>query len=55
MKLKNFAKPFIIEKYKTLAKTLLNRKNVSREELKQAVQDISGIEDEINKFLTLEI
>lgn len=55
MKLKNFAKPFIIEKYKTLAKTLLNRNKVSKEELRQAVQDISGIEDEINKFLTLEI
>ncbi|MHA2005965.1 MAG: hypothetical protein ACXABO_00525 [Promethearchaeota archaeon] len=55
LKLVNFAAAPIIEKYKTLAKILLNSKKVSKDDLKQAVKDISMIEDEINEYLTVQV
>lgn len=53
LKLANFADPQLISKYKTLAKTLLNRNKVPKEEFRQVIEDISMIEKEINKHLSL--
>ena len=55
LKLKNFAEPIIIERYKSLAKTILNKNKVSKQEFRDAVRDVAMIEDEINKYLTIEI
>jgi hypothetical protein len=55
IKLVNFAESHIIEKYKTLAKTLLNRNKIPREEFKQTISDISMIEKEINEYFSLDI
>lgn len=55
IKLVNFAESHIIEKYKTLAKTLLNRTKIPREEFKQVINDISKIEEEINEYFSLDV
>ena len=55
MKLKNFAEPNIIEKYKAIAKTVLSRDKVSKVEFRQAVREISTIEDEINNILAVKV
>ena len=55
LKLKNFADFNIIEKYKTIAKTVLNRDKVPKVEFRQAVREISIIEDEIDKILSVKI
>jgi hypothetical protein len=55
LKLKNFTDPQVIEKYSTLAKTVLNREKVSAAEFREAVRTIVTIEDEIDKILTVEI
>ena len=55
LKLANFADPQLISKYKILAKTLLNRSKVTKEEFRQAIEDISMIEKEINEHLLLNI
>jgi hypothetical protein len=55
IKLKNFTEPKIIEKYKSLAKTILNKGKVSKEEFREAIREASMIEDEINKYLTLDV
>ncbi|MHA2180929.1 MAG: hypothetical protein ACXAAH_05860, partial [Promethearchaeota archaeon] len=55
LKLKNFSDPMTIEKYKSLAKTILNRSKVSKEEFREAIRDVSIIEDEINEYLSLEV
>ncbi len=54
LKLKNFTESEIIEKYKSLAKTILNRKKVSKQEFRDAIKEASMIEDEINRYLTLD-
>ncbi len=53
IKLENFADPNFILKYKTLAKSLLNRDKIPKEEFKQHLQEISIIEQEINEYLSL--
>ncbi len=53
LKLANFADPQLISKYKTLAKILLNRNKVPKEEFRKAIEDISMIEKEINEILSL--
>ena len=55
LKLKNFAEPPIIEKYKSLAKTILNRSKVPKQEFRDAIREVSMIEEEINKYLTLDV
>ncbi|MFW9894560.1 MAG: hypothetical protein ACFFD7_02010 [Candidatus Thorarchaeota archaeon] len=55
LKLKNFTDPLIIDKYKSLAKTILNRNKVSKQEFKDVIKEVSMIEEEINSLLTLEI
>ncbi|MHA2087815.1 MAG: hypothetical protein ACW972_06045, partial [Promethearchaeota archaeon] len=55
LKLKNFSDPIIIEKYKTLARTILNREKVPKQEFREAIREVSTIEEEINSYLTLEI
>ncbi|MFX1499889.1 MAG: hypothetical protein ACFFDH_02870 [Promethearchaeota archaeon] len=50
LKLVNFADPEIISKYKTLAKTVLNRNKIPKEEFKQAIEEISLIEKEIKEI-----
>lgn len=55
LKLKNFAESNIIEKYKAIAKTVLNRDKVSKVEFRQAVREISMIEDEIIKILAVKV
>jgi len=55
LKLKNFAEPSIIEKYKSLAKTILNRSKVAKQEFRDAIREVSMIEEEINKHLTLDV
>jgi len=45
MKLQNFADPEVIEKYKTLAQTLLKRNKIPREKLKKVIKEISMIEE----------
>ena len=55
LKLKNFADPPVIDKYKTLAKNLLNRHKILKKEFRQILKEISMIEDEINEFLSFEV
>ncbi|MBY8986122.1 MAG: hypothetical protein KGD65_13685 [Candidatus Lokiarchaeota archaeon] len=55
LKLKNLTEPTIIEKYKSLAKTILNKNKVSKQEFRDAVREVTMIEDEINKYLTIEL
>lgn len=55
IKLANFAESHLVEKYKTLTKSLLNRKKVSRDEFKQVIKSISNIAAEINEHLALDI
>jgi hypothetical protein len=55
LKLKNFADSEVIEKYKANAKTLLNREKVSKVEFRQTIKEISMIEDEIDKILSVKI
>jgi len=55
LKLNNIAEPYIIEKYKSLAKTILNRSKVPKQEFRNAVRDVSMIEEELNKYLTFEL
>ncbi|MFW9877703.1 MAG: hypothetical protein ACFFG0_31840 [Candidatus Thorarchaeota archaeon] len=53
IKLENFIDPAYITKYKTLAKNLLNRNKLPKDEFKQVLQEISLIEQEINEHLSL--
>ncbi|MFX0040462.1 MAG: hypothetical protein ACFFAB_14075 [Candidatus Heimdallarchaeota archaeon] len=53
IKLENFIDPTLILKYKTLAKSLLNRDKMPKDEFKQSIQEISLIEQEINEHLSL--
>jgi hypothetical protein len=55
LKLENFTDPALILKYKTLAKTLLNRDKIPKEKFKQHLQEISLIEKEINEHLSLSL
>ncbi len=55
IKLENFVDPNIIDKYKTLAKILLNKNKVSREEFKDVLRDISMIEQDLNLHLSLNL
>ena len=55
LKLVDFAEPPIIEKYKTYAKTFLNRKKMPKEEFKQLLKDILSIEEEINEYFSLDV
>ncbi|MFW9943096.1 MAG: hypothetical protein ACFFFT_18810 [Candidatus Thorarchaeota archaeon] len=55
LKLKNFADLETIEKYKAIAKILLNRDKVSKVEFRQALREISMIEDEIDRILSVKI
>ena len=55
LKLNNFSETTQIERYKSLAKTILNRNKVSKQEFRDAVREVTMIEDEINKYLTLEV
>jgi len=52
MKLQNFAEPEIIEKYKKLAKTLLNRNKIPKEEFKKVLKEISTIEENITQVFS---
>ncbi len=54
IKLEDFAESHFIEKYKALAKKLLSRKTVSREDFRQVVKDISNIEEELNEHFGLD-
>ena len=51
LKLENFTEPDIIEKYKAIANTILNREKVSKAEFRRAISEIIMIEDDINKSL----
>ncbi|MFX1313773.1 MAG: hypothetical protein ACFFHD_14375, partial [Promethearchaeota archaeon] len=53
MKLQNFAEPKIIKKYKSLAKSLLNRKKIPTKEFKKVLKEISMIEDKISRVFCL--
>jgi len=53
LKLQNFAEPKIINKYKILAKALINRNSIPKEEFKQAVKEIAMIEEEVNNFFII--
>ncbi|MFX0083730.1 MAG: hypothetical protein ACFE94_18420 [Candidatus Hodarchaeota archaeon] len=55
LKLKNFADFDTIEKYKAIAKTVLNREKVSKVEFRDVIKEILTIEDEIDKILTVKI
>ena len=55
LKLKNFAEPTVIDKYKSLAKAILNRKEVSKQIFRDVIKEVSKIEDEINTSLSLEL
>ena len=55
IKLDNFVDPSIINKYKALAKTILKKSKVSREEFKDALRGISMIEQEVNLYLSLNL
>jgi hypothetical protein len=55
IKLKNLIEPHIIEKYKLLAKTILSKDKVPREEFKQALNEISMIEQQMNNYLSLSL
>lgn len=51
IKLENFAESHVIDKYKNLAKVLLNRNKVPKYEFKKILIEISMIESEINDYL----
>jgi predicted RNA-binding protein associated with RNAse of E/G family len=55
LKLENFSEPEIIDKYKVIAKTVLNRDKVSKAEFREAIREISMIEDEINENLAYKL
>ena len=55
LKLTDFADPQFISKYRTLAKTLLNRSKIPKEEFRKVIEDISMIEKEINDHLSINI
>ena len=55
LKLQNFTDPDIIEKYKIIAKTVLNRDKVSKVEFRKAIREITMIEDEINENLAYKL
>jgi hypothetical protein len=55
LKLKNFAEPDVIEKYKGHAKTVLNREKIPKSEFKITVKEISMIEDDMNKLLSVKV
>ncbi len=55
IKLVNYAESHVIERYKSLAKILLNRNKISKEELKKAITDISKIDEEINEYFSFDI
>lgn len=55
LKLQNFADAKVIEKYKKYANILLNRNKVEKSQFREAVKEISTIEDEINELLSLKI
>jgi len=55
IKLENFADIQMIDKYKALAKIILSKNKVSREEFKQALKEISTIDQEINEYLSLNV
>ena len=50
-----FIESSTIEKYKSLAKTILNRSKVSKQEFRDAIREVSMIEEEINNLLTLDV
>jgi hypothetical protein len=54
IKLENFADPTLIERYKTLAKTLLNREKIPKDKFKEHLHEISKIEQEVNKVLSFD-
>ncbi|MFX0023398.1 MAG: hypothetical protein ACFE9S_13810 [Candidatus Hermodarchaeota archaeon] len=53
IKLENFIDPSLISKYKNLAKYLLNREKIPKEDFKKHLQEISLIEEEVNDYLSL--
>ena len=55
LKLENFTDPDIIEKYKVIAKTVLDREKVSKVEFRTAIREITMIEDEINENLAYKL
>jgi hypothetical protein len=55
LKLENFSKPDIIEKYKAYAMTVLNREKVSKVEFRNVLREVAMIEDEINENLTYKL
>ncbi len=54
LKLDSLVEPHLIEKYKSYAKTLLNRKKIPREEFKQVINNISKIGEELDEYLSLD-
>ncbi|MFX1570125.1 MAG: hypothetical protein ACFFCV_17345 [Promethearchaeota archaeon] len=55
IKLENFVDPEIINKYKMLAKKLLDKSKLTREEFRTALQKISMIEEEVNLKLSFNL
>ena len=55
LKLENFIELDIIEKYKRIAKTILNREKVSKAEFREAIREVAMIEEEINKCLVYKV
>ena len=55
LKLENFIEPSVIEKYKKIAKTILNRDKVSKAEFRESVREVAMIEEEINKCLSFQV
>ncbi|UCC18211.1 MAG: hypothetical protein JSV62_08830 [Promethearchaeota archaeon] len=53
IKLENFVEHDLIIKYKSLAKNLLNRNKLPKDEFKQVITEISMIEQDINEYLSL--
>jgi len=53
LKLENFVDPQLISHYKTLAKALLKKNKISKDEFKQVIKDISMIEQETDEYLLL--
>jgi len=53
IKLENFVEQDLIIKYKSLAKNLLNRNKLPKDEFKQVLTEISMIEQEIKEYLSL--
>jgi hypothetical protein len=55
IKLENFIEPNVIQKYKKIAKTILNREKVSKAEFRENVREVAMIEEEINKCLSFQV